>query len=287
MRLHPTALALVGLSLCIGCPGAPDGGEGSPSPTAAPAGPTDAQGTPSPVAPTDSAEATPGAGGPTAPPQGTAPPGTEPPAEETAASSGAPTPVPVVIHPGGDLPIVPPDPPAEPGRRARHRMDIDQLNASIRRATGGIGWAEVAADGSETDLFEDLALTLGRPDFIDSTQEDLAPSLLFEKFLGDAARSVCRRLVERELSQPPGERVLMVHAPPELDPLADPDATQRNLSMLLLRFHGRAIEPSSDALNPWTWLIQSTVHVSEGAAPADAWEAVCVALITHPDFYTY
>ena len=61
------------------------------------------------------------------------------------------------------------------------------------------------------------------------------------------------------------------------------------LAALLLRFHGRRVDVASPELEPWRALearLQAAATETE-APPKRAWEGVCVALITHPDFYTY
>ncbi|HCP46889.1 MAG TPA: hypothetical protein DIU15_12660 [Deltaproteobacteria bacterium] len=191
---------------------------------------------------------------------------------------------PVTMLPEGHASITPAPPPADEGIRARRRMDIDQLNASLRQVTGGIGWTEGEGE-DEVDLFEELSNTLGRPDFIQITSEDLTPSLLFEKFLGDAARSVCQKLVGRETGEEPGEQVFFVHVDPEDTIATSADAIEANLRYLLLRYHGQQLDEGDSRLEPWSWLFESTVHVS--GSPAVGWQAVCVGLITHPDFYSY
>ncbi|MCA9567625.1 MAG: hypothetical protein KC656_07275, partial [Myxococcales bacterium] len=87
------------------------------------------------------------------------------------------TPEPAVVQPDPVTPVLRPEPPAPPDMgldtvgtvetpdaasptREVRRMDIDQLDAAIRRSTGGIGWTEVGSDGVEVDLFEQLSLTL-------------------------------------------------------------------------------------------------------------------------------
>jgi len=165
---------------------------------------------------------------------------------------------------------------------SRRRMTVDQLNASIRAVTGGIGWE----DGNGNDLFEELSGTLGKPDFIDSTMEDLTVSLLFQKFLGDAARDVCTQLSDREID--PGstaDPVLFLHAGLEDTVETNPAGIDQNLQALLLRFHGQSVPLDSERLNPWRWLFTSSVHVT--GDPVVAWRAVCVGLLTHPDFYSY
>jgi hypothetical protein len=195
-----------------------------------------------------------------------------------------PDPVGVTMNPHADGHLLPIPPAPDEGLRGRRRMDIDQLDASIQRVTGGIAWTEGAGIGGD-NLFVKLASTLGKPDFLDITQEDLSVSLLFTKFLGDAARSVCGKLVQSELSAAASERVLMVFVSPETSPGEDAAAIEANMRYLLLRYHGQDLAVGDAGLSQWSWLFESTLHVSGN--PATAWQAVCVALITHPDFYSY
>ncbi len=171
-------------------------------------------------------------------------------------------------------------PAPEPGQRDRRRMDIDQLDATIQRVTGGLYWRV-----GDVSQFEALSATLGKPDYADSTNEDLAPSLLFQKFLGDAAGSVCGELAQVDPQRAEGDRTLLTSVTAEATIETDPDGVEANLVSLLLRYHGRTLEPGADALNTWRWLFESTTHVS--ADPVAGWRAVCVGLMTHPDFYTY
>jgi hypothetical protein len=77
----------------------------------------------------------------------------------------------------------------------------------------------------------------------------------------------------------------MVHAGPQ-DQIEDaPDAIEENLRALLLRYHGHVLPVGSNELSPWMWLFESTQHTS--GDPVAAWRAVCVGLMTHPDFYSY
>lgn len=168
----------------------------------------------------------------------------------------------------------------EPPLRPRKRLDLDQLNAALRGATHGIGW-EIAGK----DQFVELALTLGKPDYIDQTIENLEPSALFLKFLGDASRSVCDAVQKRELSLPVGERALLLAADETQTSATAPEAIDDNLRALLLRFHGRAVAVGAPELEHWRWLYQ-TAELKLGQ-PLLAWQAVCVGLINHPDFYTY
>lgn len=168
--------------------------------------------------------------------------------------------------------------------RSWRRMNIDQLKASIEAVTGGIGWTEVQ-DGEEVDLFVALDGTMGKPDFLSATEEDLVPGLLFQKFLEDAATSACTRLMEVEPGRAAADRALLVAAELEDTPDTAPAAIEANLAAALLRFHGRAVSPGDPALAPWIRLVDG-VYALDGDMSA-AWRAVCVGLITHPDFYRY
>lgn len=166
--------------------------------------------------------------------------------------------------------------------RPRRRMDIEQLDAAMRTATGGIGWD----DASGNSQFSRFAATLGVPDYVSSTTEDLTVSALFLKFLDDGARSSCDRLLTREADAMPADRTFLVHA--ELDAAlpADAAAIDENLAYLLLRFHGRRVATTDAELAPWRELFASARALSPDE-PALAWRTTCVALIDHPDFYLY
>ena len=180
--------------------------------------------------------------------------------------------------------------------RARRRMDLDQLDASIRRATGGIGWDRYGGTPRtlRENYFERYEDTLGVPDYINSSAEDLSASLLFAKFLDDAGRAVCRRAVNRETERGGEEQdgaAIGLFAPVDVeDPEPAAADVSETLANLLLRFHGRSLEPDDPQLTPWREFygsVAATANAAEDPEPQRAWEAVCVALVTHPDFYTY
>jgi hypothetical protein len=169
---------------------------------------------------------------------------------------------PVVVEPVG---------PVEPAPlaygRDRKRMDIDQVAASIEAVTGQ-RWTEQDTSGETQALFDALSGTLGKPDYLSATEEDLAPGLLFQKFLDDAARSTCTAAVEADLGSGTNHILLV-------------DDREDNMAELMLRFHGHQIEPNDERLQPWLDLHAAAVTSDRG------WALVCVGLITHPDFYTY
>lgn len=175
-------------------------------------------------------------------------------------------------------------PPADPLVRPRRRMDVDQLKHSFYRVTEGVGWTRVSGN-NVIDKFDDFAATLGKPDYVQSTLEDLAPGALFQKFLGDAAREVCASLLQRELSTDVADRVFWTEVSPTATPADDHDGIVDNLVALKLRFHGQTIGPDDPALAQALWLFESSYHIAKD--PKVAWNTVCVGLFTHPDFYTF
>ena len=192
-----------------------------------------------------------------------------------------PPPVVDQLLPQAEGQLLPEPPAANEGVRNRRRMDLDQLEAAILTATGGIYWGMREGESK----FSELAQTLGKPDYFDVTIEDLSPSMLFQKFLGDAARDVCDQLIERELATVPEERIFIVEVS-ESDTIDDnATSVEANLRYLLERFHSTQLEAGSPLLSPWSWLFESSVHVTND--PTAAWRTVCVGLITHPDFYSY
>jgi hypothetical protein len=258
-------------------PSNPDGSPGGPSST--PSNPDGSPGDPSstPSSPDGSP------GDPSSTPQS---PDASPRDASPAPPPDAAPAVPVVLDPGDTADLVPAaptqPPPPPPPPRARRRMNLDQLDQAMRQVSGGIGWTERRGN-ADVNLFVDLAATLGKPDYIQTTSESLEPSALFLKFLDDAARSVCAKMIERDLAAG-GPGVLLHDVGPDDTIDANEAAVRANLAYLLDRFHGRR-DADDVALASWRWLFVSASFV--GGDPLTGWDAVCVGLFTHPDFYSY
>ena len=171
-----------------------------------------------------------------------------------------------------------------PPHRPRRRMDLDQLEASVVRVTGGIGWTE-RRGGRDVGVFQSLAATLGRPDWVQITEEDLEPTALFQKFLDDMARDVCSRLATAERTRPEADRRLLVEVDATTTVETGRAGVDRNLAALLLAYHGRVVDPCSTELDPWRDLFMTAAVADDD--PVLGWRAVCVGLMTHPDFYSY
>jgi hypothetical protein len=165
--------------------------------------------------------------------------------------------------------------------RERRRMTVEQLDTALRDVTGGIGWD----DGADSVL-DDLALTLGQPDFLDVTNEDLNVSPIFSKFLADGARDVCLELMEEDPKRTAEERTFFMKADVTDTALSNPTDVKANFERLILRFHGQRVATDSDEMAQWMTAFEK-VGEAYGEDNQGAWQAMCVGLVTHPRFYTY
>lgn len=178
------------------------------------------------------------------------------------------------------------NPTPEASARLLRRMSVPQLRDAISNATGGLVWR----DERGQDVLGLLEATLGVPNYIDTTNEDLDASLVFQKFLGDGARQICDELVEVDLQSAPDQRVLMKYADPELVwEQADAQgqaSMDQNLRYLKLRFTGQFVAADQEeGIARERWLLRSVTHAT--GSPARGWRAVCVGLMTSPEFYLY
>ena len=162
-------------------------------------------------------------------------------------------------------------------------MDIDQLRENIAHVSGGIEWT-AGPGNSGLDLLNKYSATLGVPDYFQSTREDTDPSLIFQKFLSDAAQSVCTKLIDLE-STGTGNGTFLSGVTAGDTWSSNPTAIEANIILQIKRFHGKEYAAGDVLLDDWTWLFQ-TVHSRTGETEK-AWRAVCVALVLHPYFYTY
>lgn len=166
----------------------------------------------------------------------------------------------------------------EPETKRLVRLTADQFFRSLEVTTGQT-W-------SRADQYQS---TLGKPDFTQSTQEAREISVSFVKLAGDAAREVCGEAVDADLQMGSGEdRVILKHLD-GLDP--EDDSVLENLRYLVLRFHGTYLTDDLDSrLDPWVSILRTDLPADPGEREAqarDRWKAVCVGLVTHPDFLTY
>jgi len=161
------------------------------------------------------------------------------------------------------------------GRQLR-RMTATQFHNSLAKATGQ-PWPS----------FDEYAATMGKADFAEITAEGRELSVTFDKFAHDAANYTCDAAVDADLSEmPPASPVILRHAT-----VADRDATllRTNVNYLALRFLGQVMRDDDARVDPWLTVL--TTPPTEGEFTdeimAERWKAVCIGLVTHPDFVTY
>ena len=152
------------------------------------------------------------------------------------------------------------------------RLRVDQLRRSIPLLFNGITWTDAAGN----DQFNTMVATLGEADYNERYEDETAPSPLFAKFMDDMAGQVCGKAVARDGQQPDAAQRVLVPFP---------DDVLKNLRFLRLKFHGIYVpEDQTTGLLELRELYRS-VQAETGAL--DGWYAVCIAMLTAPEFMTY
>ena len=124
--------------------------------------------------------------------------------------------------------------------------------------------------------FNRFSRALGEPDYAEVVDEDLDASPLYLKFLDDAARDACGKVLAADAQR--SDRTFLRYAGATDAPASA--AVARNLRYLLLRFHGIHVAESDDGpIAPLRQLLADS--------GAGGWDAVCVALVTAPEFSLY
>ena len=159
--------------------------------------------------------------------------------------------------------------------RNKKRMRIEHIKDSMVLVSGGVDWVV-----GNTDMWETYSSTLGVPDFQSRVLEDSSVSVMFQKFLEDAATHTCEEWIEQELSGT--ERLFFSQIEP-----GELDANKIRLNMVALRrrIHGRNSLPNAPMIDALIDLHFTVVQRTESVERA--WKTVCVGLFTHPEFYMY
>lgn len=163
--------------------------------------------------------------------------------------------------------------PPEPATHTRQlkRMTVAQVRDSMELITGGIAWVDDR--DSNWDVY---AETLGVADYQLRVESDLSPSVMFQKFLDDAAGATCAGWLEMEGSQ--------------FHTMEDPTSTERsdvrtNITGLRWKIQGKSRDSVDPIIDDYETLF---VKVHQRTDSTDtAWTTVCVAMFTHPDFFMY
>jgi len=176
------------------------------------------------------------------------------------------------------------------------RLSTDQLRSSLPVVMGNdvngapITWT---LNNGTPAIAGNVARSLGEPDYIDRTEEALEPQMLYAKFASDAANDVCEKALVADAARAEAKtRVLLRFATPT-DLAANSAATiDENLRYLTLRFFGVRVSPSdSSRIAPLRKVFTEASRgqtITDPAVQARAgWKAVCVALLTSPEFHLY
>lgn len=173
--------------------------------------------------------------------------------------------------------------------RASGRLTVRQLADSMPVALGGSTWMIGNAKG-----FDTRRTTLGDPDYLAVVDESTEPSALFQKFMGDAARDGCARTLKLDVVRPANQRSVIRFAGLSDTAESNRAAVDENLRYLKLRFHGVKVAAGDDApIAGLRTLFSSAVSgLAAGHPPtsdhvAEGWKAVCVALLTSPEYHLY
>lgn len=172
--------------------------------------------------------------------------------------------------------------------RRAGRMQIDQIRRSIEIITGGLTWEEDFGDGP-VRMLEAFGPTMGEPDYLLVTEENMEPSLIVAKFMQDASHRICTRWVSLEAERPAAERTLVRHQ--AAFDSRDPTSLKNALRSLELRFFAHYLpdDGTRDAeLAPLLELFDTAANTSvPGREARDGWLAVCIALMSDPETVVY
>ncbi len=220
-----------------------------------------------------------------------------------ACSSGAPSetsgPVlnetPIGTAPPTDHPPI--DPAKKPVTSAvSQRISVAQLRGAFPVILGtDVNGKDITWMSGSTPALDKMADVLGEADYAFVTQDNRAPSALYLKFMDDAARDVCDRALKADAARPQAtDRVLLRYVGPTDTVTTNAAGVDQNLGYLTLRFHGIKVKDGDAArLAPLRKVFSDSVtaaaagqsvtaaHVTEG------WRAVCVGLVTAPEFHLY
>lgn len=159
------------------------------------------------------------------------------------------------------------------GRRVR-RMSAAQFHRSL-----------VTVTGQAWPLFDEYAAAMGQADFAEITDESLELSVTFDKFVHDAALHACGAAIAADVAGQSPAVVMRWVSVAERDEVK----IRRNLDYLMLRFLGHEMGADDPRVDPWMDLLTAEPEQGEldDALMRERWTAVCIGLVTHPDFVTY
>ena len=154
-----------------------------------------------------------------------------------------------------------------PEARVRKRMKVSQIRVSMEQITG-IVW------GGSRSKWDTYADSLGVPNYQQRMTEDRTPSVIFQKFLNDAATESCSGWLQ---------------ATDEMFVVAESDvsegAVRQNVAELRWLIQGHDRSSQDPIIDDYLALHHSVFSRTQQST--EAWHTVCVAMFTHPDFWMY
>ena len=178
---------------------------------------------------------------------------------------------------------------ATPASAGVQRLSVRQLAQTLPVVLGGNTWQVGANNG-----FNTRSATLGEPDYINVVDENLEASSLYQKFMGDMARDGCTRTANADGALAQSARVLMRFVSLTDTVTSNRSGVDENLRYLKLRFHGVKVAPTDTAsLDGLRTVFDAAVRGAAGTSTPTAahvkegWRAVCVSLLTAPEYHLY
>ena len=151
-----------------------------------------------------------------------------------------------------------------------------QIKDAMIRVSGGIQW------GGNQSLWEEYSDILGVPDYQNSQDEDRSPSIMFQKFLDDAATYTCQNWIEAEKS---GESELLFV---QDDEDISRSSVQENIRQFRWQIQGSPFRNTSEdqlLFDDYESLF-FMIH-QRTSSTTESWTGICIAMFTHPDFFYY
>ncbi len=197
------------------------------------------------------------------------------------------------VTPVGDgLPVDHPpiDIPPEIHSRGARRLSVGQLRASLPIAMGktSAGADVTWTSGGGTAYFTTFSRALGEADYLNITEENLEPSPLYMKFMDDAARDVCDKALVADFAKTDAAaRTLLRHVALTDNLTTNEAGIERNLRYLKLRLHAVKIADGDSASLEGLKKLFGAAAKANNHSVREGWRAVCIALLTAPEFHLY
>jgi hypothetical protein len=156
--------------------------------------------------------------------------------------------------------------------RQLKRMTVSQARDSMEQISGGIPWGDEGRDSN----WDEYADTLGVADYQLRVKSDRTPSVMFQKFLDDAATATCLGWLQTSESS--------------FYSIEDPNSMTRedvraNIVGLRWQIQGKAKDETALIIDDYEKLFFKAHQRTESLD--FSWQTVCVAMFTHPDFFMY